>query len=331
MRILYFSILLLLSIASGAQAPDSVSARELQGHVRVLASDSLRGRGNGHSAQALAADYIATEFKRAGLLPFPALQGFEVPFVQQDGKPVLVDTADAGSTHMHNVVGMLKGKTRPGEIVLVTAHYDHLGVEKQRRGDSVLNGANDNASGTAAVLALARYFAQRGDNDRTLLFCAFAGEELGLLGSKLLAEMIKPEYVVAGFNIEMIGVAQYGRNRFALTGESYGNLAAFVDRYTKPYGTRRVREADPAKHLFYRSDNYPFAARGVPAYSFMSSDDDDPCYHRACDEAKRLDYAHMQSVVRTLAAVVLPVVQGVFTPQRVDGRRLEREAPDLKY
>jgi Zn-dependent M28 family amino/carboxypeptidase len=331
MRILYFSILLLLSITSGAQAPDSVSAGELQRHVQVLASDSLRGRGNGHGAQALAANYITNEFRKAGLQPFPDFGGFQLPFGGQDGAPVAIDTADARTVPMHNVIGMLRGKTRPREIVLVMAHYDHLGVVKQRRGDSVLNGANDNASGTAAVLALARYFAQRGDNDRTLLFCAFAGEELGLLGSKLLAEMIKPEYVVAGFNIEMIGVAQYGENRFTLIGEEHGNLAAFIDRYTKPLGTRRVAEASAEKYLFYRSDNYPFAAKGIAAYTFMSSDDDDPCYHLACDEAKRLDYAHMQSVVRTIAAVLLPVVQGAFTPQRLNGSRVRRYAPAGSY
>jgi Zn-dependent M28 family amino/carboxypeptidase len=331
MRILCFFILLLFSISSGAQAPDSVSARELEGHVQLLASDSLWGRGNGHNAQALAASYIAGEFTKAGLMPFPAFEGFLQPFILDKGKLVAIDTAAAQPTHMHNVIGMLKGKTKPGEIVLVTAHYDALGVEGKGRSATVYNGANDNASGTAAVLALARYFAQRKDNDRTLLFCAFAGEEAGLLGSKLLAGILKPEHLVAGFNIEMIGVAQYGRNRFALIGESHGDLALFVDRYTKAMGTRRVPDAQPEKHLFYSSDNYPFAAKGVPAYTFMSSDDDDRCYHNECDEANRLDYAHMQNVVRTLAAVLLPVVKGEFTPKRMDTRRIAREAPAMNY
>lgn len=331
MRTLYFAFLLLLSITSGAQAPDSVTARELQGHVYVLASDSLLGRGNGHGSQALAAEYIASEFAKAGLRPFPAFQGFLQPFVLNDGKPVAIDTTVADASHMQNVIGMLKGKTRPNEIVLVMAHYDHLGGEPGKRGDEVYNGANDNSSGTAAMLALARYFGQRGDNERTLLFCAFAGEELGLKGSKLLAAIIKPEYVVAGFNIEMIGVAQYGRNRFALIGEEHGNLSDLVDRYTKPTGTRRVADAHPDKFLFYRSDNYPFASKGVPAYTFMSSDDDDNCYHSACDEAKRLDYAHMQNIVRTIAATIYPVGKGEFTPQRINGDKVKRYAPAGSY
>lgn len=331
MRILCFSILLLLSIPSGAQAPDSVSARELERHVHILASDSLRGRGNGHGAQALAADYITREFAKAGLVPFPVFQGFQLPFTLHNGKPVFFDTAVAAPTHMHNVVGMLRGKTRPHELILVMAHYDHLGVDGEGRSSRVYNGANDNASGTAAVLALARYFAQRDDNDRTLLFCAFAGEELGLVGSRLLAGILKPEKVVAGFNIEMIGMAQYGKNRFALTGDSYGNMASLVDRYTKAMGTRRVREASEEKKLFYRSDNYPFAVKGVPAYTFMSSDDDDHCYHSTCDEAKRLDYAHMQSIVRTIAATIVPVSKGEFTPERVNGRRIERGSPFVYY
>lgn len=321
MKLLFLFGLLHISIWSGAQAPDSVSAREIQQHVLFLASDSFRGRGNYHGAQALAADYIAKEFKKAGLQPFPFFPGFQQPFILEQGKPVPIDTADAVPTHMHNVVGMLKGKTRPNELVLVSAHYDHIGVEGSR-GDSVYNGANDNASGTAAVLALARYFAQRGDNDRTLLFCAFAGEELGLLGSRLIAKMLKPEHIVAVVNIEMIGIAQYGKGRFALVGESFGDLARLVDQHTKKGLSQRVREADYEKKLFYRSDNYPFAAKGVPAYTIMSSDDDERCYHSACDEAKRLDYAHMQNVTRTIATTLIAISKGAFTPKRFNPDKL---------
>jgi Zn-dependent M28 family amino/carboxypeptidase len=321
---IYFSILLLFSKWSGAQAPDSISPAALEHHVRVLASDSLKGRGNHQPAQALAVRYITGVFEQAGLKPFPAFPGYQQPFTQAGGKVVPLDSAGALFGNLCNVVGMLKGKTQPNEIVIVSAHFDHLGVEKGSRKDSIMNGANDNASGTAAVLELARYFARRGDNDRTLLFCAFGGEELGLLGSQLVAKMLKPESVVAQFNIEMIGMPQYGKNRFCITGASYSDLARFVDAKTKGGATKRVGEALEEKKLFYRSDNYPFAAKGVPAHTFMSSDDDERCYHSPCDDAGRLDYAHMQNLVNSLATVLVPIVKAEFTPRRIRAASLER-------
>lgn len=324
MRTVFFVILLLQSIWSGAQAPDSISQAALEQHVRVLAADSLRGRGNHHSVQALATNYITSCFQQAGLKSFPPFHGYQQPFAQVGGKVVPLDSSEAVFNNLRNVVGMLKGKSRPNEIVIISAHYDHIGVEKGNKKDSILNGANDNASGTAAVLELARYFARRGDNERTLLFCAFGGEELGLLGSQLVAKMLKPEYVVAQVNIEMIGVAQYGKNRFCITGASFSDLARFVDGKIKGGMTRRVSEATEEKKLFYRSDNYPFAAKGVPAHTFMSSDDDERCYHQSCDEASRLDYAHMQNLVKALAAVLVPIAKGEFTPRRINTNSLDR-------
>ena len=324
MKGIYFFSLLLISIWSGAQAPDSISAQVIEQHVRVLASDSLRGRGNHHPAQALATRYIASRFQAYGLVPFPFFPGYQQPFSFVAGKVAPLDTAGAELNSLHNVVGMLKGKTWPNEIVLVSAHYDHVGVEQKGRGDSILNGANDNASGTAAMLELARYFALRGDNERTLMFCAFGGEEMGLLGSRLVAKMLRPEQVITVINIEMIGLPQYGKNRFSLTGAYYSDLARFIDDRTKGGVTKRVREGADEKKLFYRSDNYPFAARGVPAHTIMSSDDDDRCYHSTCDEGSRLDYAHMQNLVRTMAAALVPIVQGTFTPRRIKAGRLER-------
>jgi hypothetical protein len=326
MRAIYFSILLLFSKGSGAQAPDSISLPALEHHVLVLAADSLKGRGNHHPAQVLAANYIMACFQQAGLKPFPFFPGYQQPFTQAGGKVVPLDSSEALYGNLRNVVGMLKGKSRPTEIVIISAHYDHIGLEKGNKKDSILNGANDNASGTAAVLELARYFAQRGDNERTLLFCAFGGEELGLLGSQLVAKMLKPENVVAQVNIEMIGMPQYGKNRFCITGTAYSDLARFVDGKIKGSVTKRVSEAMEEKKLFYRSDNYPFAAKGVPAHTFMSSDDDERCYHQACDEASRLDYAHMQNLVKALASVLVPIARGEFTPKRINTNSLDRSA-----
>src|SRR5215203_4656914 len=128
MKVRFLISLLLVSIFSGAQAPDSISMASMKGHVHVLASDSLRGRGNHHPAQALAARYIASEFERYGLRPFPLFAGYQQPFIQAPGRIKAIEPSKALYNDMQNVIGMLKGKSRPQELVIVSAHYDHVGI-----------------------------------------------------------------------------------------------------------------------------------------------------------------------------------------------------------
>ncbi|MDZ7646487.1 MAG: M20/M25/M40 family metallo-hydrolase [Cytophagales bacterium] len=109
------------------------------------------------------------------------------------------------SIKMANVVGILPGKSKPDEMVVFSGHYDHIGIEKPINGDSIANGADDDASGTTAVIELARYFKKIKNNERTLIFVAFTAEEIGGFGSKYFSEQINSDKVVAMFNIEMIG------------------------------------------------------------------------------------------------------------------------------
>jgi hypothetical protein len=127
----------------------------------------------------------------------------------------------------YNVAGVLPGKSKPEEIILFSAHYDHEGVFiRGKKKDSIMNGANDNASGIAALLQLASYFAQRNNNERTLMFCAFSGEELGLLGSKYFVLQMDTKKIIAGINIEMIGIPQYGNKNVFITGYDQSTLPA---------------------------------------------------------------------------------------------------------
>ena len=109
-----------------------------------------------------------------------------------------------------NVVGMIPGR-RSDEFVLFSAHYDHIGIRPPVDGDSIANGANDDASGTTAVVTLARYFAERGTPERTLLFAAFTAEEGGGYGSRHFSTQLDPDQIVAMFNIEMIRQARRRR------------------------------------------------------------------------------------------------------------------------
>lgn len=225
-------------------------------------------------------------------------------------------------TMEYNVVGILPGRSKADEIVMFSAHYDHIGVNASK-GDSILNGANDNASGTTALLQLAQYFAKRNDNERTLMFCAFAGEEIGLLGSTNFSGMVNAEKVVAGINIEMIGLPQYGKNKLMIIGYKYSNLPRMLEKGLKKKGISVRVEPSDSKHLFQRSDNYQFALKGIPYHTLMASDDDDPCYHNPCDEVKRIDIANMTRIIKGIAFAVAPLVKGDVTPSRVIASEVE--------
>ncbi len=222
----------------------------------------------------------------------------------------------------YNVAGILPGKTKPDEVILFSAHYDHEGVfMRGRKKDSIMNGANDNASGTTALLLLAKYFASRGDNDRTIMFCAFSGEELGLLGSKFFVEKVNTQKIIGVINLEMIGIPQYGKNNIFFTGYDQSSLPSILEKQllTTPVKVKPGPSQD--KELFMRSDNFPFVEKGVPAHSIMSSDDDDKCYHRPCDQVNRIDREHMTTIIRAIAVASETLISGKETPARIDYSR----------
>lgn len=219
----------------------------------------------------------------------------------------------------YNIVGLLPGKSRPKEVILFSAHYDHEGVfNRGKKKDSILNGANDNASGVTALLMLAKYFAQKNENERTILFCAFAGEELGLLGSKDFVNCIDSTSIIAGINIEMIGIPQYGKNNIFITGYDRSSLPGILEKQLASTPVRVKPGPSETKELFKRSDNFPFAEKGVTAHSIMSSDDDDKCYHQPCDEVKRINIPHLTSVTRAIAVATETLVNGKETPTRIN-------------
>ena len=222
----------------------------------------------------------------------------------------------------YNIVGMLRGRSKPNEIVLFSAHYDHEGVFKRgKKKDSIMNGANDNASGTTALVMLAKYFAQRNDNERTILFCAFAGEELGLLGSKDFSNYIPASSIIAGINIEMIGIPQYGKNNIFITGYNHSSLPSILEKQLSATPVKVKTGPSEEKELFKRSDNFPFVEKKVPAHTIMSSDDDDKCYHQPCDEIKRIDITHMTTVIKAIAVATRTLINGEDTPTRAIGQQ----------
>ena len=230
---------------------------------------------------------------------------------------VAVSTAESG--RLANVVGVIPGR-RANEIVLFTAHYDHIGIVRPVDGDSIANGANDDASGTTAVIELARYFKALGRPERTLMFVAFAAEEMGGFGSRYFRTQVDPASVVAMFNIEMIGKpAAEGPDRAWITGFDKSDFGAILAGAVDDSVFTFYGDPYPGEGLFDRSDNSVFARLGVPAHSISTTPIDvDPDYHRVTDEVETLDLQHMTNTIRAIALAAEPIVSGKVTPTRID-------------
>ena len=249
---------------------------------------------------------------------------------------VSIDSIDLKATvtirkqSLSNVVGVLPGKTRKEEIVLYSAHYDHLGVkssEGKDDSDLIYNGADDDASGTTAVINLAEYFAKKADNARTLIFTAFTAEEIGGFGSRYLSGKLKPDNISAMINIEMIGKpSKFGKGTLWMTGMQRSDLGALLNAGLKEQKIEIYQDPYPEQGLFYRSDNATLARLGVPAHSFSSTQlDKDQHYHQVSDDVKSLDLESMQRVIETLSIATEGLVKGRDTPTRLDTSKIKRK------
>ncbi|MEQ3655028.1 MAG: M20/M25/M40 family metallo-hydrolase [Dokdonia sp.] len=260
--------------------------------VNFLAADERGGRDVGSPGIERAAVYIEGRFKRSKLKPYfgeTYRSNFEV-----------------NGQEAFNIVGMIEGKDPKlkDEIIVIGAHYDHIGSGKPVNGDTVANGANDNAAGTATVLAIADHFAKANNNKRTLVFALFSAEEKGLLGSADMAQRMKRmgANLYAMFNIEMTGVPMKDKDHIVYA--SGYDLSNFPQKFNAYAGEKVIGFLPKAKefNLFQRSDNYPFyKVFKVPAHTVSSFDFTNYAYyHKVDDEPAQLDYVHMQKVIDKL-------------------------------
>lgn len=324
--------MILCSIATSAQSPsiDSVahpdSCRRI---VEILAADSFLGRFAGSPMEHKAALYIADEFKKAGCEPGGSDGSFFVTF--EFPSSTITKRAD-------NVVAILPGKTKPGEWIIFSAHYDHIGMlsddyahfrlERGRpeRGDHIYNGANDNASGVTALIMLARYFAAAQNNERTIVFAAFSGEELGLIGSKHMAQRMKNfDSVMAMINMDMIGVPVSKKNQNPyITGSEHSNLRDILNKTLQEKAPEKFgseyfrRDVFRSEELFTRSDNYWFALNGIPAHTIIATHPRHRYYHSLNDEPGTLDYGLLSKIISAMAIGSSGLIDGTLTPTRIN-------------
>jgi hypothetical protein len=213
-----------------------------------------------------------------------------------------------------NVVGMIPGSdpVLKHEIVLVLSHYDHLGMKTPAvpGGDSVYNGADDDAAGTTAVLEVARLLKKAGKPKRTLVFANMTGEEVGLIGTNWFIG--HPPFplseLVAGFEIEMIGRPDSlagGRGKAWLTGYERSTMGDML----KEYGIAIVPDIRPTESFFTRSDNIGLARRGIVAHT-LSTFNLHSDYHQLSDDVDKVDFDHMTGVIHSAAEAVRHLADG---------------------
>ena len=210
---------------------------------------------------------------------------------------------------LRNVIGVLRGSdpTLRDTYVLLTAHYDHLGVRPDGSGDRIYNGANDDGSGTVSVMEVARALARLPQHPRrSIVFMTFFGEEEGLIGSDYYVHHpVWPlEKTVAELNLEQVGRTDSSEgpqiSNASLTGFDYSDLTGYVQRAGERTGIRVYKDPKGSDAYFSASDNFSFAEAGVPAETLTVAFDY-PDYHAVGDTWQKVDYNNMARVDRAIA------------------------------
>lgn len=232
----------------------------------------------------------------------PALQSMKLDLVPESEKVLM------------NIVGVIPGKSLANEAIIFSAHYDHLPPAGAKK--DFFNGANDNASGTAALILLARHYTMQNNNERTLVFCAFAGEEIGLLGSQDLVKKMNTKNIIAMINMDMVGISKFNNRGFILTGTYRSRLSGVFKKNLDGHDFNMYPDVDTQRNLYERSDNYPFALAGVPAHTIMTADDESKCYHQACDEHKNIDMENIVMTVNAIITAASTLIDGTDNPRQ---------------
>jgi Zn-dependent M28 family amino/carboxypeptidase len=286
----------------------SLLKHEIHADMAFLADDELHGRGSATRDEHLAALFAASQFESIGLKPGgdngTFLEKTELPSpLSSRTEQRLSKFENTPRKETWNAVAILLGSELPKEVVLLTAHLDHLGVGPAVNGDSIYNGADDDASGTTAVLTLAHVLANGPRPKRTIIFALFGSEELGGFGSRAFLQHppVPLREIVANLEFEMIGRPDPAvpAGTLWLTGFERSNLGAELAKH----GAHLVNDPHPTEHFFRRSDNYALARQGIIAHTVSSfglhSD-----YHQPSDEIRTINFAHMTNAI---ASMVEPI------------------------
>ena len=286
---------------------NSITVKDLKKHIQILASDSLEGRETGEQGQKKAAEYIANCFKKVGIPPYKCKTYFQKFKVKSKGhlrqRIILKQKYIKGE----NVLGFIEGTDLKDEVLIITAHYDHLG----KKDTSIYNGADDNASGTSAILEIAEAF-MKAKKDyvgprRSVLIMAVSGEEKGLLGSKYYTEnpIYSLEKTIANLNVDMIGrIDKHHKNGDYIYLIGSDRLSTELHNISEEVNRKHFNleldytfnDKDDPNRYYYRSDHYNFAKNNIPVIFYFNGIHKD--YHKPTDTKEKIDFKKIQKISR---------------------------------
>ncbi len=296
------------------QVMDAISAKSMEGHLSFLASDLLEGRGTPSRGLDLAAEYIAAQFRRAGLVP--PVNG---SYFQETTMKLRRDSEETAK--VRNVIGVLPGSdpVLKNTYVLVTAHYDHLGMKASGEGDLIYNGANDDGSGTVSVVELADAMAKYKPK-RSVVFMTFYGEERGLVGSRYYAAnpVFPLKNTVAMINLEHMGRTDDSEKArvgaISITGQDFSEVGEIFKALGDQIGVGVEKHPRNSDAFFSRSDNQALADAGIPSHTICTTFIF-PDYHALGDHWDKVDYQNMAKVDRLVALGIMEIADSVTEPK----------------
>jgi Zn-dependent M28 family amino/carboxypeptidase len=306
------------SLAPGVRRGlETITAADVRRRIGIIAHDSMGGRDTPSPGLELTARYIAAEFARLGLSPAgdsgTFIQRYPIPGARSESRPA------AQARTAPNVVGVIPGSDPAlrDEYIVISAHMDHVGVGPPVNGDSIYNGADDDASGTAGVLEIAEAMSRPDSRPkRSVLFLTVSGEEHGLWGSAWFGEHppVPMSRVVANLNIDMIG--RNWKDTIVVIGKEHSDLGVTLERVSRAnpeLGMRAIDDLWPEENFYFRSDHYNFARRGVPALFFFNGTH--PDYHGPDDEPDRIDAEKASRIMRLVYLITYEIGNAAERPR----------------
>ncbi len=281
----------------------TITAKELKDYLYVFAGDDFEGRDTGEAGQKKAAAFLKEQYKRMNIVS---------PLGGDDYYQEIPESYFRGGIKAsENVLAFIEGTEKPEEIIVISAHYDHVGVDKD---GNVYNGADDDGSGTVSVLEIAQAFAKAKKDGkgpkRSILFLHVTGEEKGLYGSKFYTEnpVFDLDNTVANLNIDMVGRVDKNhegedkRNYVYLIGSDrlstdlHKISEAANERYVKMDLDYRYNDRNDPNRFYFRSDHYNFAKHNIPIIFYFNGVHDD--YHQITDTPDKIEYDLLEKRAR---------------------------------
>ncbi|GAA4059300.1 M28 family metallopeptidase [Flavobacterium chungnamense] len=275
---------------------NSITSEELKTSLTIVASDEMQGRETGSEGQKKAGQYLIEQYKKNGI-PFP--KGAD-SYYQKVPAAYLNEKRNENLPDSENIWAFIEGSEKPNEIIVISAHYDHVGMKN----GEIYNGADDDGSGTVALLEIAQAF-QKAKKEghgpkRSILILHVTGEEHGLHGSRYYSEnpLFPLANTVADVNIDMIGrrdEAHKDSNNYVyvigsdyLSTDLYNICEAVNTKYTKLNLDYKYNDRKDKNRFYYRSDHYNFAKNGIPSVFLFNGVHAD--YHKATDEVDKIEF-----------------------------------------